>query len=61
MNIKTAIEILTNRSAPRHQYYDQIELPAIKLGIEALKHRQRWEEEEFEGTFPLLPGETPEE
>ena len=31
---------------------------AIRLGIEALKFRQRWEDQEGEDDFPRLPGET---
>lgn len=31
---------------------------AIKLGIEALKFRQRWEARRAQTKFPLLPGET---
>jgi len=33
---------------------------AINLGIQALKFRQRWEQQEGEDNFPLLPGETKE-
>ena len=33
---------------------------AERLGIEALKFRLRWEQQEGEKDFPLLPGETKE-
>ncbi len=31
---------------------------ALQLGIEALKFRHRWKQQEGEEDFPLLPGET---
>jgi len=33
---------------------------AQSLGIEAIKFRQRWEQQEGESDFPLLPSETRE-
>ncbi len=35
-------------------------IQATKLSIEALEFRQRWEEQEGEDDFPLLPSEDPE-
>lgn len=61
MKLEKAIEILTDRSRPKHQHYDQTELPTIRLGIEAMKliklNRELWgPTEAFE-----LPGETKED
>ena len=61
MKIETAIEILTYRSNPRYKYYDDKELPAIKLGIEALKREQLLRREIPYDRNGLLPGETKEE
>jgi len=33
---------------------------AQRLGFQALKFRQRWEQQEGDDDFPLLPGETRE-
>ncbi|MBA7638321.1 hypothetical protein ES703_45975 [subsurface metagenome] len=60
MTIDEAIKELTevdnsiiNRLAPS-------KILAVRLGIEALKFRQRWEQQEGEDDFPRLPGEEPE-
>jgi len=65
ITIEKAIELLTDRSRPKHQYYDQRELPAIKLGIEAMKGWETIREtawfqsamKDFSVSY-LLPGET---
>jgi len=55
-----AIEILEIETGSRHEPSDPELNDAMNLGIEALKFRLRWEEQEGEDDFPLLPGETKE-
>ena len=58
MNLNRAIEIL--KLLPHHPpaFLTLDELNATELLIEAGKFRQRWEDQEGEADFPLLPGET---
>jgi hypothetical protein len=58
MTIDEAIELIEH-CAKTHARYDRVEIKAaLQLGIEALKFRQRWEQQEGEDDFPRLPGET---
>lgn len=60
MKLEKAIEINKDTIA-FHLLKREIDAAtAIKLGSEALKFRQRWEEQEGEDDFPRLPGETEE-
>ncbi|MBA7569787.1 hypothetical protein ES708_11528 [subsurface metagenome] len=58
MNLPKAIEL--NKEAEKslrdHKFIDHAD--AVKLGGEALEFRQRWEQQEGEADFLLLPGET---
>ena len=58
MDIEKAIEILEDILKEGRGLSGPDRFTAIRLGIEALKFRQRWEEQEGEDDFPRLPGET---
>lgn len=58
MTIDEAIEILTNERKDHHSFPADIIGQAEQLGIEALEFRLRWEQQEGEDDFLLLPGET---
>lgn|GEM_PF-3004884 len=60
MNIEKAIEILENLTRETGAFIKGDEIDAMKLGTEALKFRLRWERQEGEDDFLLLPGETEE-
>lgn len=53
-----AIKDLENSLAVLWENYPQHRKDAVRLGLEALKFRLRWEQQEGEDDFPLLPGET---
>lgn len=58
MNLGEAIEILSDSANKGITTFNQDFGDAEKLAIEALKFRQRWEDQEGEDDFLLLPGET---
>ena len=58
MKPEKAIEILTQAEKEPDILYSDDFVAALKLGIEALKFRLRWEQQEGEVDFSLLPGET---
>lgn len=60
MKISRSIEILETEPPESLDISDEDEEAAAHLGIEALKFRQRWEEQEGEEDFPLMPGQTKE-
>ena len=57
MTIDEAITILEDLDTTLPQSDPKLRREAVKLGIEALKHCLRWEQQEGD-EFPLLPGET---
>ncbi|MBA7671399.1 hypothetical protein ES703_79557 [subsurface metagenome] len=60
MTIQEAIEILqADIYNPGSISHDELE-EAEQLGVEALNFRLRWEQQEGEDDFTLLPGETKE-
>jgi len=60
MKLDKAIEILTIHNDHNSNFTDAEREEAHQLGIEALLFRQRWEQQEGEDDFTLLPGETEE-
>ena len=60
MTIDKAIKMLKTHGLVDEKDTIQDYMNAVKLGIEALKFRQRWEAQEGEDDFPRLPGETEE-
>lgn len=58
MTPEEAIEVLGQLADDSYINLDPAGPKAINLGIEAIKFRKRWEEQEGEDDFPLLPGET---
>lgn len=53
-----AIEILTDLLGEGPQFPPDDRRNAVKLGIEALKWRAKWERASLPDKWPLLPGET---
>lgn len=60
MTPEEAIQVLEVTERDKEIQFWTASREAIKLGIEALRFRQRWEEQEGEEDFPLMPGETKE-
>ena len=60
MNIPKAIKVLTLTVNHSRANNTPNVRDGILLGIEALKFRLRWEQQEGEDDFPRLPGETEE-
>ena len=58
MTLAEAIRILEHGCTSNEWAEYKLTIQATKLGIEALKFRQRWEQQEGEDYFPILPGET---
>ena len=58
MKLEKAIEIETIHNDHNPNFTDADRREAHQLSIEALIFRQRWEDQEGEDDFPLLPGET---
>lgn len=59
MKLKKVIEILDLNIKEAGRSMPPDVLAALKLSVESTKFRQRWEEQEGEDDFPLLPGEDP--
>lgn len=58
MTIDEAITRLQQLQVDLKYWKDPTKDQALNLGIEALKFRQRWEQQEGEHDFIWLPGET---
>lgn len=58
MTPEEAIEILNDHACKKMKVFDEDLEEAEKLGIEALKFRQRWEQQEGDTDFWRLPGES---
>lgn len=60
MTIDEAIRIIEDEIGCWALHPETSHPKAFQLGIEALKFRQRWEQQEGEADFSRLPGETEE-
>jgi hypothetical protein len=60
MTLEEAISILINRDCPNEDSLFKGYALAVKLGIEALKFRQRWEQQEGDNDYARLQAETNE-
>jgi hypothetical protein len=60
MTLEKAIEELSFWETRFHDYNDPQMTKAVKLGIEALRFRLRWEQQEGDDDYLRLPGETNE-
>ncbi len=60
MKPEKALQLLKQRQAQDRPHAEADIYKARQLSIEALEFRQRWEEQEGEDDFPLLPSEDPE-
>ncbi len=58
MTIDEAIKILTDYTSAFHSNFNRPNALALKLGIEALKARKVWQDNEGFDPAEALPGET---
>ena len=60
MTLEEAIKKLTTLAVEMEMFENKPDAKAVKLGIEALKFRQRLEKAATKHPYRLLPGETKE-